>query len=282
MNNITNPHFLYLHSSIATQKQVYDYIQRCIGLFEEFLGEKLDRDIIVNTVTKYDGTPLKHSYVWCRSVEVVNLLLNRTKDGVERTEYAPDPEHDTTEAEKELFDFFMTPTPLDCLWEDLVEEEERLVAKTVKRNVKREMKPLVDFGKIEMTEEQKKKYLENLESKSNTSIDIVPSTEINVKMFHLSIPIRSGYSHHRLFALHVTKDVGEQQLRKYFEPYSSPKKNVYDKKNYPVIYIDRKSNPTCVTISYQPGTYDAIFALLMNKKIMISEKCMLNFELFRE
>jgi hypothetical protein len=276
MNNITNPHFLYLHSSIATQKQVYDYIQQCIGLFEDFLGEKLNREIIVNTVTKYDGTPLKHSYVWCRSVEVVNLLLNRTKDGMERTENAPDPEHDTTEAENDLIEFFMTPTPLDCLWSDLVEEEERLVSKTVKRNVKRQMKPFVDFGTIEMTEEQKKKYLDSSETKST------PSTEIQVKMFHLSIPIRAGYSHHRLFALHVSKDVSEQQLRKYFEPYSSLKKNIYDKKNYPVIYIDRRSNPTCVTISYQPATYDAIFALLMNKKIMISEKCMLNFELFRE
>lgn len=268
MNHATNPHFLYLHSSIATQKQVYDYVQRCIGLFEDFLGEKLNREIIVNTVTKYDGTPLKHSYVWCKSVEVVNLLLNRTRDGVDRTEDMPDPEHDTLAAENDLFEFFIAPTPVDCLWADLVEEEERLISKTLKRIVKRPMKPLVEFGTIEMTDIQKSKYTD--------------MTEIHIKFFNLKVPIRAGYKTFKLFALHVSKDVTEQQLRKYFEPYASEKKSLYDKKSYPLIHIDRKSNPTSVSITYQPSSWDGIFALLMNKRVVISDKCTLNFDMYRD
>lgn len=268
MNHITNPHFLYLHSSIATQSQVYTYVHSCIGLLEEYLKEKLDREIIVNVITRHDGTPLKHSYVWCRSIEVVNLLLNRTKDGIDRVEEYPDPEHDTKEDGERLLKFFLKRTPENCCWVDLVEEEEKLVAKTVKRSVQRPMKPFVEFGTISMTEDQKKKYTD--------------MNEIQIKFFHLRIPIKPGYSHTRMFALHITKDVTEKQIRKIFEPYASENKNVMDKNHYPLIYIDRRSNPTNVSISYQPSTFDAVFALLMNKKVMISDKCMLNFDLYRQ
>ena len=268
MNQTTNPHFLYLHSSIATQLQVYDYIQRCIGLFEEYFNEKFNREVIVNVVTKYDGTPLNHSYVWCKSVEVVNLLLNRTKDGIDRTEDYPDPEHDTTEAEEELVQFFMQSTPLDCSWVDLVEEEEMLVSKTMKRLIKRQMKPLVDFGVIEMTLEQKTKYPD--------------MKDIHVKFMPLRVPVRAGYCYHKLFANHISKDVTDNQIKKYFEPFCSEKKNVHDKRNYPIINIDRKSNPTSVMVTYQPASMDGVFAVLMNKKVVLSEKCTLNFDLYRE
>ena len=267
MNHISNPNFLYLHSSIATQDQVYTYVMKSIQLLEEYFEEKLDKEIIVNTVTKYDRTPLKHSYVWCRSVEVVNLLLNRTKEGIDRVEEYPDPDHDTTEDEQRLIDFFLTPTPIDCCWVKLVEEEEYLVSKTVKRKVERPMKPFVDFGTIEMTEEQKKKY---------SDMDV-----IHIKYFPLKIPIKSGLSTNRLFALHITKDVTEKQIRKLFEPYASENKNS-DKKDYPIVYIDRKTNPTSVSVTYHPFSFDGIFAFLMNKRVFISDKCTLNFELYRQ
>jgi hypothetical protein len=199
---------------------------------------------------------------------VANLLLNRTKDGVDRVEDIPDPEHDTNEDEKNLIEFFLRPTPEDCSWVDLVDEEELLVSKTIKRMIKRPMKPLVDFGNIEPTEEQRSKY-PNVE-------------EIQVKYFHLNIPVRPGYMNHKLFANHVSKDVTEYQIRKYFEPYASEKKNIHDKKTYPIIHIDRKANPTNVTICYQPLSYDGVFALLMNKRVTLSEKTTLNFELYRE
>jgi len=268
MNTITNPHFLYLHSSIATQSQVYEYVQSCIKMFEDLLNEKFNREIIVNTVTKYDGTPLKHSYVWCRSIEVVNLLLNRTKDGVDRVEEIPDPEHDTVECERKLMEFFMKPTPINCSWVDLVDEEEQLISKTIKRKIKRPMKPLVEFGTIVPTEEQRLKY---------PNVD-----EIQIKFFHLSVPFRAGYMNHKLFANHISKEITEQHIRKYFEPYVSEKKDPRDKKTYPIIHIDRKSNPTSVSVCYQPLSYDGTFALLMNKRIVFSEKSILNFELYRE
>lgn len=267
MNHISNPNFLYLHSSIATQSQVYTYIIKSINLLEEYFEEKFDKEIIVNTVTKYDGTPLKHSYVWCRSVEVVNLLLNRTKEGVDRVEEYPDPDHDTTEDEQRVVDFFDTPTPIDCDWVKLVEEEEYLISKTIKRKIQRPMKPFVDFGTIEMTQEQKKKYPD--------------MSTIQIKYFPLKIPIKSGYSSNRLFALHITKDVTEKQIRKLFEPYVTESKNSLDKKEYPTIYIDRKTNPTSVSITYHPSSFDGLFASLMNKKVVISDKCTLNFELYR-
>ena len=267
MNQITNPHFLYLHSSIATQNQVYDYVQRCIRLLEDFLNEKLNKEIIVNTVTKHDGTPLNHSYVWCKSVEVVNLLLNRTKEGVDRVEEQEDPDHDTTVAENDLLEFFLRPTPLEYSWVDLVEEEEILIARTVKRTVQRPMKPYVDFGTVMLTDDQLKKYPQ--------------VKDIHIKFFHLKIPMKTGMSTHKLFALHVPKDLSEAQIRKVFEPYVSEKKSIHDKKNYPLINIDKKANPTCVTVSYQPASFDAIFAILMNKRVIFSEKCSLNFELYR-
>jgi hypothetical protein len=269
MNHISNPHFLYLHSSIATQNQVYNYVQKCISLLEDYFEEKFDKEIIVNTVTKHDGTPLNHSYVWCKSIKVVNILLNRTKEGVDRVEEYPDPEHDTTEDEQRLLQFFMQPTPFPCSWSDLVEEEERLVAKTIRRTLQKPMKPFVDFGTIELTEEQKKKYSD--------------MKEIHIKFFPLKVPTKRGTSSTKLFALHVTKDVTEKQIRKLFEPFAKDNsKDTHDKKEYPIVYIDRRSNPTSVSVVYQPSTFDGVFASLMNKKVMISDKCTLNFELYKE
>jgi hypothetical protein len=269
MNHITNPHFLYLHSSIATQEQMYTYVKKCITLLEEYFQEKFDKEIIVNVVTKHDGTPLKHSYIWCKSIEVVNLLLNRTKEGVDRVEDCPDPEHDTTEDELRLFEFFLKPTPVDCSWVDLVEEEEKLKFKTIKRTIKRPMKPFVNFGCIEMTEEQKINYPD--------------MNEIQIKFFHLKVPTKRGFSCSKLFALNVTKDVTEKQIQKLFEPYVGDQRKItLDKKQYPLVYIDRRSNPTCVSVAYHPTSFDGFFASLMNKKVVISDKCVLNFELYRQ
>jgi hypothetical protein len=267
MENITNPNFLYLHSSIATKSQVYHYLQKCIKRFEEILDETLEKEIIVNTVTKFDGTPLKHSYVWVKSVEVANLLLNRTKDGVERVEETPDLDHDVTEDEKRLFDFLSSPTPDNCSWAELMEEEERLISKARRRNIKIPMTPLFDFGTIELTEEQKTKYPD--------------MSEIQIKIFPLSVPLRPGYMRHKLFANHVSKDVSEKQIQKIFEPYST-KTSSDNRKSYPIVYIDRKSNPTSISVTYCLSTFDAVFAILMNKRVVISDKCTLNFELYRE
>jgi len=268
MSSHTNPNYLYLHSSIATQKQVTAYTIKCIEKLEDVLGEPLNKEIHVNTVTKYDGTPLKHSYIWFKSSETANLLLNKNKDGTDRIEECVDPTHDTTEAERELEKFFLTPNTNGISWVDLVEIEEKLVANTVKRTIKKKKEPLVNFGYVEMTEEQKVKY---------------PSMEhIEITFYPIKIPNRYGFSNHKLLAHFVPKEVSEQDIRVHMERYASEKKVVWDKKNYPIVHIDRKSNPSNVLVTFQPSTNDAVFACLMVKRLVVSEKCILNFDLHKE
>jgi hypothetical protein len=266
MQNITNPHFMYLHSSIATQTQVYDYLQRGLDLLENYYGRKFDREMVVNTVTKYDGTPLKHSYVWCRSVDTVNVLLNKTPDGQERYHLIEDPEHDTSEAEKNLFDFLIKSFSYGTSWTYLVEEEERLSNLTVKRSIKRTMTPVVDFGVINVSDEQRIRFPDY--------------KEISVSLFTVGIQPKSGYSFNRLFAYTNNKDVDESFIRRQFEKYaSSVKKDITDRRQYPVVYVDRRSTPAYVTVTFHPSTMDGIFALQMNKKLHVSDKCVLSFDL---
>ena len=268
MSSYTNPNYLYLHSSIATQKQVQDYTMQCIEKLEKFLGEHLNKDIFVNTVTKYDGTPLKHSYIWFKSAETANLLLNKNKDGSDRMEECIDPTHDTTEAEKELEQFFLTPNQSGVSWGEMVEIEEKLMSKTVKRTIKKTKEPLVKFGSIEMTQEQKAQN----PNKENIEITFYP----------IKIPSRYGYSTSKLLAHFVPKDVSEHDIRVHMERYSIDKRETRDKKNYPLVHIDRKSNPSNVLVTFNPLGNDAIFACLMVKRLVISEKCILNFDLFKE
>lgn len=264
MNPISNPHYLYLHSSIATQSQVTELIQKTIRSFESYYDKKFNKEFVVNTVTKYDGTPLKHSYVFFKSDLLANLFINKDIEGNERTVEMPDPDHDVSQDVKLFNDFMMAPTPLGCSWVDLVEQEEDLYKKTIQRNVKRALPPVVSIGTIEPTPEQRSKYP-----------DI---SEIVVTFYPCRIPVRSGYSFSKLYAVHVSKDVTDSQIRRHFEPFSTSKKD----KKYPIVYIDRKSNPSCVTVSFDSCTFDGIFALVMAKKLVISEKCTLNFDLYRE
>jgi hypothetical protein len=268
MSEYTNPQYLYLHSSIATQKQVYDYTQNCISKLEEFLGVSLNREIHVNTVTKYDGTPLKHSYIWLKSPEVAYLLLNKNMDGTERTEEIEDPTHDTTEAEQELEEFMNSDDHTILSWAEAADKEDELVAKTVKRKIKKQKQPLVSFGNIEMTSEQKEKY-PNM-------------NHIEITFYHVKASTRFGFSNTKLIANFVPKDVTEQDIRIHLERYCTEKKDQRDKKNYPLVHIERKSNPSNVLVTYPPGTNDALFACLMVKRLAVSEKCVLNFDLYRE
>lgn len=264
-DNYTNPHFLYLHTSIATQNQVTEYLQRALNALEKYYGKKFDREIMVNTIFKYDGTPLKHSYVWCRSIETANVLINKTPEGQERTEEVEVEDEDTREAEKKLYDFLMKSHPPGTSWVKLVEEEENLVNAAKRNKIIRSLKPVVDFGTIPLDSDQAVKYKDQYES-------------IPVKIFPVGVPRRPGYSTNRLFAYHNFRDLDENQIRKQFEKFNTHKKDPHDKKSYPSVFVDRRNNPTYITVSFHPSSTDGVFALLMNKKLYLSEKCVLSFE----
>jgi len=268
MNQLSNPHYLYLHSSIATQSQVHDYILSLIEKFEVVLDTKLNKEFIVNTVTKFDGTPLKHSYVWFKSEIVAGLFLNKDLEGNDRVEQYPDPDHDTTEAEIKLKEFLNESIPFGSKWVDLVDTEERLQRNTIKNLITRAKERLVPFVGIEPTPEQKLK---------NPDLGM-----ISVEFYPCKINGRSNVSYSKLFAVHVAKDVTEAQIRKYFEPFATNKSCNTKKQEYPIVQIDRKSNPHSVTVNYCPSTMDGLFALSMVKKVVIHEKCTLNFDLYRQ
>lgn len=268
MNQLYNPHYLYLHSGIATQSQVKSYILSLIDQFEVVLGTKLNKEFIVNTVTKFDGTPLKHSYVWFKSESVAGLFLNKDLEGNDRVEQYPDPNHDTTESEKKFQEFMSESFPLGAKWVDLVETEEQLYRNTIKKLITRPKECLVPFVGIIPTEDQKLK---------NPDMGM-----ISVEFYTCKINGRSNVSYSKLFAVHVAKDVTEAQIRKYFEPFATNKSYNTKKQEYPIVQIDRKSNPHSVTVNYCPSTMDGIFALSMVKKVVIHERCTLNFDLYRQ
>lgn len=267
MNQLSNRHYLYLHSSIATQTQVYQYIQSLMEEFEKVLNVKLNKEFIVNTVHKYDGTPLKHSFVWFKSIQSAELFLNKDLEGKDRAEEYPDPNHDTSEEEKRFQEFMNSPTPVDARWEDLVDEEEMLYNKTIKNKIKKPQNPLIQYPGITPSSDQLEK---------NPDLQ-----NIDVEFYSCKVYGKPNCSYHKLFAIHVAKDVSEAQIRKHFIPFATTK-NVHEKKDYPLVHIDRKSNPHSVTISYCPGSMDAVFALCMVKKVFVQDKCTLNFDLYRE
>ncbi len=276
MNQISNPHYLYLHSSIATQNQVQRYIMSLIEKFEIAYDTKLNKEFIVNTVTKFDGTLLKHSYVWFKSEVVAGLFLNKDLEGKDRVEQHPDPSHDTSEAEKKLQEFMCESFPIGAKWVDLVDVEEQLYKNTIKKMISRPKECLVHFEGIEPTPEQK---LKNPDL-DRISVEFYPC-KINSPSDYRNSG-RSNISYSKLFAVHVAKDVTEAKIRKYFEPFATNKSCNTKKQEYPIVQIDRKSNPHSVTVNYCPSTMDGIFALCMIKKLVIHEKCTLNFDLYRQ
>jgi hypothetical protein len=267
MNYISNPNFIYAHTSIATNDQLRSYVLRCIDRLEEYFQEKLNREFEVNVITKYDGTFLNHAFIWFKSVELANLLQNKTKDGQERFQEVPDMDHDTSEAEQNLQNFYGLATPIGARWEKLVEEEEYLISKTQKRNIKVPLPPVVDFGTIDPSDEQKMK---NPDQKP-----------IEVSFYHCRIPIKNGFSFHKLYANHCPKDVNERSIRKYFEKFVGEQKDMHSKKSYPIVTVDKRSGNCSIMVCFHPLSMDALFINLMSKKVVIDQNTY-NFELYKE
>ena len=270
MSQLTNPHYLYVYSGVATQDQMVDYIKECLIQFQNVLkGSKIEKTFLVNVVRKYDGTYQNHSYLWFKSEKTASLFLNKDLSGNERLDEVPDPEHDVSEADRIFQDFLNAKMPEGARWEDIVEEEERLLKNTIQRTKKTPKQPMIEFPVIIPNDEQKMKY---------PDLD-----KIKPDFFPCKIFTRPGYLYNKLYAIHITKDVQESVIRKAYEPFATKREGEgKDAKKYPIVHIDRRTAPHSATVSFAPGTMDAVFAMMMVKKVAITEKCMLNFDLYRE
>lgn len=274
-------HILFVDCGVATTKQVSECIKQAILDAEEVLEHSTNCRFKVNLIVGKKGEYFGFGYIYVSSSEIYWMLLGRNADGTERIEEFPDPDWtppvDCTQNKSK--DDTKTKDPQGSAngstqgfaqktWIDIVEEEDAKIQPIIKRA----LPPLVTIPGYKYDEDQ----LAHLrEISNNQDIPEMGYFEIS-RGYATDAP--QGRIKHRLHARNVPDWITEAAFKSIFSPYTSDTKkegtvrlgNESKTDKYPIIsFLNPKHGGRIVFISFDPLTKDAIFALLMTKKLSI-------------
>lgn len=160
--------FLYVISGECDTSQISQYFINYANKINEKYNTNYSNVFYVSVVTNKNNEKQGFSYVWCKSEEIYNALLNNNFDGTERIII-----------EETIKDNINAVTDYEN-WGDC-EEVEKIITKT-------ELPPLLELDKIEYSEEQ----TNNLVRKNNVKIKLysennnIPIDEV-INTFHRNI-----------------------------------------------------------------------------------------------
>lgn len=243
--NVEDTQTLYISSGLAYEYQVEELFESALKdaqTMTNVFGENFNCDIRVNVVKDHEGFYKGYGFVWLSSPEFYNALLGNNIDGSPRIEWYEDPDAKIPIATEEK--------PKSNSWADMIDEE------PIK--LKRDLPPILSLKKFKY-DEQQEPHVPNSQEEGVICISPAFITPDSIDTYSLSPDV--------IFARNVPPQI--DFLYKIFSPYS--KSNT----NYPKITIKKSKNPKRKTgvynavIKYDPGTYDAQFALLMTRKIHV-------------
>jgi len=267
--------FLYVETGIATNDQLINSLTSSFTSNKNLL-KNISLKFQTNIITKNDGTTFGYGYLWVEDVKLYNILIGKNEDGSDRvtiiddSTWNPDPI-----IIKQKQDWIKYGIPKGMSWYDATEREEYLDKLLEPPKIKINLPPLLKIIPFTYTEEQKKKD---------------PSKTTDNFVFHPATisPKEDIISTHRIFCPFVPKNLSEKDFRNIFEKFStSHKTNITDSNGkktstYPTISIDKKKQTPTAIISFDPSTYDALFALLMTRKTNLPGISTLYFDHFKE
>lgn len=270
-------HFLYVETGIATNEQLINSLTSTFSSHKSLL-KNISLQFQTNIVTKNDGTTFGYGYLWVEDVKLYNILTGKNEDGSERitlvndSSWKPDPL-----IIKQKQDWIQFGIPKGMSWYDATEKEEYLDKMLEPPQIKINLPPLLQINPFKYTDSQK------LKDPSKTSDNFV---------FHPATisPKEDSISTYKIFCPFVPKNLTEKDFNNIFDKFSTSqhKVSIPDhtgkriQSSYPTISIDRKKQTHTAIITFDPTSYDALFALLMTRKLILPGVCTLYFDHFKE
>jgi len=246
-------HTLYVITGICDERDIKMAIDDAMIEASTKLDRKITSDYRINVIyTGIKNEPSGFAFIYLKNPEVYYILTDRNPDGSDRIEYVDDPDwqRETPKRQSKVNDNWAD-------WNDMVsdddeEEEQKIPQKKIQHD------PIVTLKPHKLTEQQIIRQRDYLISKYKTENVTVDEYHTFFVYPALAPVLEAGLSPNILFTIIPENvELSEEFLRHYFEYYCS------NTKKYPIV---RKTNRNGVTITFDPLTNEARFALFMSKK----------------
>lgn len=253
----TNLHSLNVFTDLANRQQVDESFRKAINEASRILKRDIPCHYRVNLVTKRDGTTCGFAFVWVTNPEVYHILTGKNPDGTERFEKRPDP--DWKPPEKKVED----PLKMPACWADLDMEDPE------PPTIKVQLPPIVTLPPFEYNKEQfeiaKNKKIEEEKDNKDFDKDTFEFEKIGTfeakASFVLPSRLEETYSSNVLRAEVRADWITQKIIEDYFRPYGWNR----------VSMSKPRDQKRAVYVTFNDDSTDAMFALQMTKKTVISD-----------
>jgi hypothetical protein len=261
-------HSLYIDSGVATEAQVSKCLKEAIEKGEEILGSKNTCKFKVNLIVNKDGEYFGFGYIRVSDPKIYWMLLGRNPDGSERIEEYPDPNWSPPKRE------ILTPDQIiekskRKTWIEQVEEEDAFIQPMIKK----QLPPLIAIPGYKYDVEQRK-HLKELAEENGTNVEVPLLGHFEISRGYAT-DTQLGMLKNRICARNVPDWIPIEAFKSIFSFYVSDKNKKIKEANgneetYPIVNFVDSNKGRIVFVTFDPQTKDAIFALLMTKKLRIA------------
>ena len=215
-----------------------------------------------------------HGFVWLSSVEVHNAFLGKNYDGSERKNEYPDPNWKAPKIS--CYEAVDKATASLKSWADITDQEEIIKNSYIRPMIIETLDPLIELCPYEYTTIQRE-HLEMVSADQGNTDPIPKYGYITIRQAYCKIP-PPFLSTSCLVCKGCPDWVTEWMIEQTFQRYNFSNKKITIKgvsKKYPYVSIqkteDRKTGEkfNIIYVNFDDKTYDALFALLMTKKLIM-------------
>jgi len=261
MAKITDNNTLNVNIGISSKDDIYEILNRFVEQASKILKRNINCFFRVNIPNK-QGEPMTFAYIRISNSEIYHLLLGRNPDGSERFNLVDDLN-------------WVPPTIVDTgkkkRWGDEMDEEDLLT----RPKIKVPLEPLVPIPKLKYPKSRRDELL-------NEQFKRKKLKDSDVKIEDIVIPEYVEFDPHPAYI----KDDIFHTLRCYSVPEPITEIDLFDHLqiyntkpglNYPLVKIKYETNKNGTKnrnayITFDSGTHDAQFALLMVLKYKLVRK----------
>jgi uncharacterized membrane protein YgcG len=292
---ITDNRTLYIKCDCASAAQIRSAFDEALTKYETEHREHLNCRFRVNLVENKEGISFGISFVFVTNPAVYHMLLGKNADGSDRVEYRDDPswtppipgDNVNDAGWSTISEPVFTETKS---WADMMDEEDEYQAKVEAEKQKYvcpkiavPLEPLMVLPPYRLTpyqvDEKREKIIDENEGKPDFNpelVEIPPTAYFTVEPA-LAKPVEPKFMANILKCKGVPPWITKEDLKVQFSPYVSDGETPQERyikgrrveETYPFVNIN---DDRVAFVIFDPSTPDALFALHMMKKTIISKK----------
>lgn len=267
MERYYDEHTLYIDSGVATEAQVSKCLKEAIEKGEKLLEENNKCRFKVNLIVDKEGKYYGFGYIRVSDPRIYWMLLGRNPDGSERIEEYPDPNWSPPKRENLTVEEIIEKSKKKT-WIEQVEEEDAFIQPMIKK----QLPPLISISGYEYDDEQRR----HLKELGGEEVEVPLLGHFEISRAYAT-DTQTNMLKNRICARNVPDWIPLEAFKSIFSFYVSDKnkkgkiymgnKEIED--TYPIVNFVDSNKGRIVFITFDPQTKDALFALLMTRKVRI-------------